>query len=167
MLNLFNKKIKSTETLFPIAYPSREVSSQYDYNKNNNVLGFTPMEDKNTVISEKVGETRHFPPAVNEWTNSVYSFNKDLVKTLPATDNLVNRLIKSYFSLTPLIGKKKSKRVEIRFRRLSMNRMLVSKAGMKHTNNKVIITVYLYNRNKKILNLQIGKLIQNYSFKNA
>jgi len=63
-------------------------------------------------------------------------------------DKIVNKLIKSYFNLSPLYNNKKSSRVQVRFKRLSLNRILVSRAEMKHTNNKVIVTVYLYNKNK-------------------
>lgn len=43
-----------------------------------------------------------------------------------------------------------------RQRLLSVNRIFVSKAEMKHTNNKVIITLYTYNKEK---NYFIRKLI--------
>jgi hypothetical protein len=33
-------------------------------------------------------------------------------------------------------------------RRLSIKRILISKAELKHTNDKVIITIYIYNRQK-------------------
>jgi hypothetical protein len=38
--------------------------------------------------------------------------------------------------------------MRIRFRRLTANKIFVSRAEMKHTNNKVIISLYLYNREK-------------------
>lgn len=157
MLNLFNKKTKYTDTLFPNL-------SESDFTSKNII---SSKKDKDITLNEKIGETRHFPPATNEWINSIYSFNKNLIKTLPITDNIVNRLIKSYFSLSPLINKRKSKRVQIRFRRLSLNRILVSKAEMKHTNNKVIITVYLYNRNKKFLIYKLKNLYKTFVLKMA
>lgn len=156
MLNLF-KKIKNT-----INFSSNSPMTNF-INKNDTLT----EKDKQVSLSEKVGDTRNFPPATKEWTNSVYSYNKTLTKTLPSTDNIVNRLIKSYFSLTPLFRKKKSKRVEIRFRRLSLNRMLVSKAEMKHTNNKVIITVYLYNKNKKFLISKLKDLYKTFILKTS
>lgn len=84
---------------------------------------------------------------------------------MPIADNIVNRLIKSYFSLSPLFKGKKSKRVQIRFKRLSLNRILVSKAEMKHTNNKVIITVYLYNKNRNFFIYKLKTLYKTFILK--
>ena len=111
-----------------------------------------------------LNETKHFHPATKEWVNSVYFYNKDFLKTMPAADNAVNRLIKSYFSISPILNKKKSRRVEMRFKRLSLNRVLVSKAEMKHTNNKVVVTVYLYNKKKKTLLERLKKLYNSLYF---
>jgi hypothetical protein len=90
-----------------------------------------------------------------------------LTKTLPIVDNTVNKLIKSYFNLNPLSNNKKSSRVQVRFKRLSLNRILVSRAEMKHTNNKVIITVYLYNKNKKFFLYKLKDLYKTFLFKIA
>jgi hypothetical protein len=82
---------------------------------------------------------------------------------LPITDKIINRLIKSYFNLNP--------DKFFRFKRLSVNRIFVSKAEMKHTNNKVIITVYTYNRQRFYFLNKIRKLqkmfmfIEQYKFK--
>ncbi len=72
-----------------------------------------------------------------------------MIKSLPVTDNLVNKILKSYFNLSLFHDKikNKSRRLRIRFRRYTVNRIFLSRAEMKHTNNKVIITVYTYNRN--------------------
>lgn len=154
MLNLFDKKTKKPLTLFPHLSKSNYNYTDTDLTK----------ENKSNMLNEKIGDTRHYPPASKEWINSVYSYNKSFIKTLPITDNAVNRLIKSFFSLSPLFSKKKSRRVEIRFRRLSLNRILVSKSEIKHTNNKVIITVYLYNRNKKFLISKLKNLYKRFIF---
>ena len=45
--------------------------------------------------------------------------------------------------------KARSRRYRVRKVRLSTNRILVSRAELKHTNNKVVITVYVYNNEKK------------------
>jgi hypothetical protein len=64
---------------------------------------------------------------------------------------MVIRLIKSYFYLfsSKYENKISSKILRIRLRRLSINRIFVSKAELKHTSSKVIITLYIYNRQKK------------------
>ena len=107
---------------------------------------------------------KHFPPASVEWSNSVYSYNKNYTKTLPILDNLVNKLIKGYFNLKALYNNKKSSAKNIRSNRLSLNRILVSKAEIKHTNNKVIITVYLYNKNKKYFIYKLKELYKTIIF---
>lgn len=105
---------------------------KHDISSNNNVLN----------------KTRHYPPANKEWFNSVYSYNKNYLKSLPITDKVINNLLNNYFNLTSSLEKYKIKarNRRIRFKRLSNNRILLSRAEMKHTNNKVIITLYTYNR---------------------
>lgn len=102
-------------------------------------------------------EERKSLPGDKEWTNSIYTYNKNTVKSLPATDKIVNKLIKSYFNLSILKNNKKSKRVEIRFKRLSLNRILVSKSEIKHSNNKATITVYVYNKSRNLLYNALNK----------
>jgi hypothetical protein len=60
-------------------------------------------------------------------------------------------LIKSYFNL--YFSKKlvNSKPLINRFRRLAVNKVFISKAELKHTNSKVIITLYIYNEERRIL----------------
>ena len=97
------------------------------------------------------GKISHYPPASKEWFNSIYGYNKNTTKSLPSTDKTTLKLTRSYFNLysRKLEKKIKSRPLRIRFRRLSTNRMLISRAELKHTNDKVIITVYIYNRQKK------------------
>jgi len=149
MLNLFDKKTKNS---------SPDISK----------LNFFSATAKDTALTSNKninGETRHYPPATKEWFNSIYSYNKNFIKTLPIVDKIVNKLIKSYFNLSPLFNNKKSSRVQVRFKRLSLNRILVSRAEMKHTNNKVIITVYLYNKNKKFFLYKLKNLYKTFIFR--
>ena len=146
MLNLFLKKAKTNS-----------VKSELEF--------FNGTDISDIHNNNNIGETRHYPPASKEWFNSIYSYNKNFIKTLPIVDNTINKLIKSYFNLNPLSNNKKSSRVEVRFKRLSLNRILVSRAEMKHTNNKVIITVYLYNKNKKFYLYKLKNLYKTFIFK--
>lgn len=43
----------------------------------------------------------------------------------------------------------RTKRLLLRFRRLSLNKIFVSNGEFKHTNNKVTITLYIFNRQKR------------------
>jgi hypothetical protein len=62
-------------------------------------------------------------------------------------------IMKGYFNLYNYKEQKKinKKNIPIRFRKLSILNIFVSKAEIKHTNSKVIITIYIYNRQKKYL----------------
>ncbi len=105
-----------------------------------------------------IGVTRHYPPANKEWFNSIYAFNKNTTKLLPTADNLIISLIRSYFNMFSRFLEKKTKARDnpIWKRRLSSKNFWISKAELKHTNDKVIITLYIFNRQnikkiKKIL----------------
>ena len=97
------------------------------------------------------GKPKYCPPLVKEWFNGIYSYDKNTVKVLPSLDKNIIRLIKSYFSLysLKLIKKTRSKRFRARGKRSSTNRLLVGKPDLKHMNDKIIITAYVYNRRKK------------------
>ena len=98
-----------------------------------------------------VHKAKHNPPANKEWLNSIYAYNGSSVKVLPSLDKTVLSFVKSYFSL---YSRRLERRVKIqhrraRSRRLSTIRMLVSKAEVKHTADKAVVTIYVYNRFKK------------------
>ena len=116
------------------------------------------LKNKNSVNFEKinvnsVSQTRHYPPASKEWFNSIYAYKKDTTKLLPNTDTVIIKLIRSYFNLysRKLEKKIRSPRMRTWMRRLSTDRILVSRAEVKHTADKVYITLYLYNRQKRYI----------------
>lgn len=106
--------------------------------------------DNNYNIGNEVAQVKHYMPADKEWFNSVYAYNKNTIKLLPVADKVVHKLIKSYFNLYSSTLEKNVRfpHLRRRLRRLSTNRMLISRAELKHTSDKVIITVYVYNRQK-------------------
>jgi hypothetical protein len=69
---------------------------------------------------------------------------------IPQVTELATKLIKSYFNLYNLKLERKirSSRLLGRLRKLSSNKIYVSNGEFKHTNNKIIITLYLFNRQK-------------------
>lgn len=113
-------------------------------NNNYKIIPFNKI--KNTL-----GHVRFFPPATQEWYNSVYSYNNNYIKNITIADKSLIHLIKSYFNL--YLGNKllRSRRVITRFRRSSINKIFISKAELKHTSSKVIITLYVYNEERRIL----------------
>ena len=120
-----------------------------NYNKNR-------IKKRKIKLYEKYN--KHYPSAVREWKNSVYLFNKNAINLIPQVTILAIKLIKSYFNLYNynLERKLRSNKLLHRLRRLSFHKIYVSNGEFKHTNNKVVITLYLYNRqrvnyNKKII----------------
>ena len=97
-----------------------------------------------------IGKPRHFSPLSNEWYNSIYTFNMNLLKILPTLNKILLRIVKSYFNFYSRKLEKniKSRRLRIKARRLSINKILTSKPQLKHTNDQIIITLYTYNRQK-------------------
>jgi hypothetical protein len=77
---------------------------------------------------------------------------------LPVFDININFLIKSFFNLyfNPMFLYNKKRRYKVRSS--SLNKIYASKAEIKHTNNKAILTVYVYNREKISLLKKIKKL---------
>lgn len=111
-----------------------------------------------------VGKQKYFPPVSKEWKNSVYVFNKNNLKNLPLYDLNINEIIKNYFDLylNPKFTFTKKKYKKQKY--LSLNKIYVSKAEIKHTNNKAILTIYVYNR-EKISLLKKIKLIKKSFYK--
>ena len=97
-----------------------------------------------------IGKSRHFSPLNNEWFNSIYTFSTNLPKILPALNKILLRIVKSYFNFysRKLENNIKSRRLRIKARRLSINKILTSKPQLKHTSDLIIITIYTYNRQK-------------------
>lgn len=71
---------------------------------------------------------------------------------MPVLDFIVNNLIKMYFNLNSKvnIGKKFTRRRN-RARYRSATKVFVGNTEMKHFNDKIIVTIYTYNRTKKYI----------------
>lgn len=173
MLNLFNKKKKNTYNLL-----GNENYIIKDY-----MLNYFKLKDEILFLDnshlvfflqkkKSLNKTRHYPSATKEWFNSTYSYNKNYIKSLIVADKLVKNLFFFYFNL--------SSRYIIRFRkkfrrkslvkyvrnlrafykyviRYSADKTFVSRAEMKHNNEKIIITVFTYN---KVRNYLVKKLLK-------
>jgi hypothetical protein len=117
----------------------------------------------NTEYNNKknnIDYTRHFSPANIEWSNSIYTYNKNILRHLPFIDKMLIALIKYYFNLfnTKHENKISSLNKSIKLRRLSINKIFVSKVELKHTSSKINITIYIYNRQKKYFLNKIKKI---------
>lgn len=144
MLNVFNVRLKKINDILDKQLQQKlKLENNYNY----------------------IGKPKHYPPANKEWFNSIYVYNNNTIKLLPSLDNATLKLVKSYFNLysRKLEKKIKPRRLRIRGRRLSTNRILISRAELKHTNDKVVVTIYVYNRQKKYY---FNKIIRIATIKN-
>lgn len=102
---------------------------------------------------------KHFPASTQEWDNSIYAYNKKNTILLPSIDKMVIKLIKSYFNsyLAAVRGLNHSSELELSV----YSKTYVSKPEIKHTNSKVIITIYRYmvNKDMEIIEEYMGTLI--------
>jgi hypothetical protein len=107
-----------------------------------------------------IGNMKYLPSFSKEWSNTFYSFNKNNIKNIPVNNININKIIQSYFNLyfknSGFIGFPKSLR--LRERRTFLRKIYVSDAEIKHTNDKVKITLFTVNREKKILKKKYRKL---------
>lgn len=134
-------------------------------------------------VVKKEGPRKYLPPVSKEWRNNVYNFNNRNDGNYSIYDLEVNKLIGSYFNfyfkdwenefisyrMKPKFRKLKRKsrklkrkvrKLKLQFRKLkrrSLNKIFVSRGEIKHTNSKVLITIYVYNREKKVLLKKIQK----------
>lgn len=102
------------------------------------------------IIKPLTIKFKHFPSSIREWNNSIYVYNKNNLNLIPFTGIYVMKIIKSFFNFynRNLEKKIRIKRLLLRLRRLSSNRIYLSKGEFKHKNNSVIINMYIYNRQK-------------------
>ena len=102
---------------------------------------------------------KHFPSSTRYWDSSIFMFNNNTLSNIPYISKLAMKFIRNYFYLYNKKIEKKIRRKKIYNRRikLSINRIFLSKGEFKHTNNKVIITLYIYNRQKNNYLLKLKK----------
>lgn len=106
----------------------------------------------------KTGLVKHYPSSVKEWYNSFYNYRKDnFIKILPLKDRIIYKIFNTYFNLNKLNYYKNNN--------LFMAKIFISNPEIKHFNNKVNVTLYIYNRwtvyfykMTKIIFLQNSKL---------
>ena len=124
------------------------------FNKKINKLNWKAVQ----YVFNDTGQTRHYPPGAQEWYNSIYTYNKNQIKTLPVLDNNLIKLLKGYFNMAVSHKILNIKRPKVkRFRRFSPKKTFVGRGDLKHTNSKVIITLYHFNTKKIFLLREVKK----------
>ena len=117
----------------------------------------TTFNDKNIVDKSKktndefnTDKYKHIPVSYREWCNSVYSFNKNNLSNISQSSVSTIKLITSYLNAynSKLEDKVRKTKLSDKKKRLSCNKIHVSNGEFKHTNDKVIIVLYTYNRQK-------------------
>nr|YP_010710776.1 hypothetical protein P2Z26_mgp40 [Gonatophragmium mori]WCZ71140.1 hypothetical protein [Gonatophragmium mori] len=137
------------------------LNNYYSHTSDNNIL-IKSKELKNLSVN-KPNHTVHRSGYTREWYNSIYSYDKNYIKNLVYKDNLVKFLFKSYFNIRILKNEYKDalKIKRVKNTRFSNDKLLLSKSQIKHTNNKVIFTIFILNNNNrkylKILKSSIKK----------
>ena len=109
-------------------------------------------------IYSDTGKIKHFPPAAQEWYNSIYAYNSNYIKGLPSTDKSLLTLLKGYFSMFINHKELNTEYINILYRRRSSKKIFIGKGELKHTSNKVIITFYVYNTEKISLKREYKRL---------
>jgi len=102
---------------------------------------------------------KHFPSSTRYWDSSIFMYNNNTLSLIPNISRLAIKFIRNYFYLYNKNIEQKIRRKKIynRRRKLSINRIFLSKGEFKHTNNKVIITLYIYNKQKNNYLLKLKK----------
>ena len=106
------------------------------------------LKDK---LGDVKGKVKNTIPANKEWYNSIYVFNKNSIKLLPITDNVITKIIKTYFNMFNIVKKEKKEKKEYKGLNIlaiknSAIKVWISRPEIKHANNKLIITFYIYNK---------------------
>lgn len=116
---------------------------------NNNINNKYKLIPFNLKLSDY--REKYAAPVAKEWKNTVYFYDKNNLKNIPLNDLNLNKLIKSYFNLHLKNKFLNIKHMSLKRRHSLLRRVYVSNAEIKHTNNKVIITLYVLNTQKKVL----------------
>ena len=120
------------------------MSNLFTINKKKNNEYINKHIKKSEIIS------KYFPVSTREWNNSIYSFNKNTLSLIPVSSNISSKLIRDYLKASNLKIRYKLPKTYLsrKKKRLTSNRIFVSNGEFKHTNDKVLIVLYTYNKEK-------------------
>ena len=107
-----------------------------------------------------VATAKHYPSPIQEWKDSIYTFNKNSNKITPLANVMIMNLTKSYFNMYNIKLEKRVNLLHMRTwkRRLLGRNIWISKPELKHTNDNIIINLYVYNRQYAFLLKKLSKL---------
>lgn len=155
MLNLKNNNSSSARGAIKQIESDVEYNSPFIFTKKINTnYKLVPFN----IVENDVGKTKYLPPVSKEWKNTVYNYSPKNNINYPIYDLNINSLIRGYFSLYFNNKFLQHKYISRRTKRKSLNRIFVSKAEIKHTNEKAIITLYVFNKERLSLLKRIKKI---------
>jgi len=143
MLNIFKNKKNS--------FNDKSLNTNYIIEKNNKIQSSSERDEYNNII--------FYTSSSKEWFSSVYSYNKSYIKSLISYDAVVNKLLRSYCNMLQDKIKILFKRRRDNKIRYSANKIYASRAELKHTNTKLFITLYIYNKQKSSIEWFILKIL--------
>ena len=145
MLNILRKKQNILK--------DKSLNGRSHYIKQNNIMRvkLDRNEYKNII---------YYPSSTKEWFNSIYSYNKSYIKSLITKYMILNNLFRSYFNMFENKIKILFKRRRANKNRYSANKIYVSRAEIKHTNTKLLIILYTYNKQKSFIERNLRKLVK-------
>jgi len=143
MLNIFKNKQNS--------FNDKPLSTNYIIEKNQKIQSNSERDEYNNII--------FYTSSSKEWFSSVYSYNKSYIKSLISYDAVLNKLLRSYCNMLQDKIKILFKRRRDNKIRYSANKIYASRAELKHTNTKLFITLYIYNKQKSSIEWYILKIL--------
>ncbi len=162
--NTFFKDVSSINTDdTKVNKQKNEIKNKLDYKSSLNA------QDINTIYNSNISSKFHkdeykniiyYPSSSKEWFNSVYSYNKSYIKPLITTDVILNSLFKNYFNMLKnkikiLFKRRRSNKI-----RYSANKIFISRAEIKHTNTKLLIILYTYNKQKSLIEQYMRNIVE-------
>ena len=143
MLNIFKNKQKKIN--------DKPLNNKYTTKINNKIQSLSEGDEYNKII--------FYPSSSKEWFSSVYSYNRSYIASLISYDTVLNKLLRSYCNMLQDKIKILFKRRRDNKIRYSANKIYASRAELKHTNTKLYITLYVYNKQKSSIEWYIRKII--------
>ena len=132
---------------------------------NDKSLKINSIKERNSKIQPKLENNEYkniiyYPSSTKEWFDSVYSYDKSYIKSLITKHTILNSLFRNYFNMFENKIKVLFKRRRANKNRYSSNKIFISRAELKHTNTKLFIILYTYNKQKSLIERNIRKLIK-------
>jgi len=141
LITLFSKKVKNN-----LMY----ISLNTDYKENSKIETNSERDEYKKMIFH--------PFSPKEWFNSIYCYQKSYIKPLIIFDKIVYTLVKIYLNMlnykTYAFKRRRHNRI-----RYSANKIYSGRAELLHTNSKIHIILYLYNKPKAVLKWNIRKIV--------